>query len=147
MLCLSEYSFLTSKIFCFNLLEIIMMGGFSAVDSSRQNQLENLNKLGKKIFQCKSDIWYGKEVDVREAAFYSVFCSMQQLLTALWCSKTEEDFLEMLRDLIYTSDKSLNFYYSLIHHIYHRDHGSDTSIRKSAISMFEKNRQAVIFTG
>lgn len=145
--CLSEYSFLTSRIFCLNLLEIIMMGEFSAVDSNKQKQLEKLNELGKKILQCESNICDEKDVNVREAAFYSVFCSMQQLLHALWCSKTEEDFLEMIRDLIYTFDKSLNFYYSLVQHIYHRDHDNKNSIRKSAISMLEKNRKTTIFIG
>ncbi len=143
--CLPEYSFLTSKVFSSKLIEILLLGGFGAVDKIRQSKVEPLNKKGKRLLELSNEILGTPLVDVRKASFYSSFASMQQLLTALWCSESRDEFLDMIKNWIYGTDMSLNTYHSVLLDIASRN--IPDSIRKNAIDMLVRTKREAIFVG
>ena len=143
--CLPEYSFLTSKTFSSKLTEVILLGGFSAVERQRQHELEELNGLGKVMLQYSNEIYNNALPDVHSLSFYSAFASAQQLLTALWCSKDQSEFLEMMRNWIYGTDTTLNLYHSILFDIAAREVSGN--IRKSAIDMLERTKKEAVFVG
>ena len=105
--------------------------------------LEELNELGKIILQYANEIYNGSQIDVHSLSFYSAFASAQQLLTALWCSNSQDEFLEIIRNWIYGTDGTLNLYYSILLDVATRN--NPQSIRKSAIDMFEKAKKETVF--
>lgn len=145
--CLSEYSFLTSKSFSMALMEILLLGDFTAVDTSRQYELETINEIAGKLRTLAAEISSDDRKDARSLAFCSLFCSMQQVLTAVWCCETEEEFLDVVRDWMYTTDKTLDPYISLLLHLWHRENPEQPSIRKSAIEMLEKSNPYAMYVG
>lgn len=82
-------------------------------------------------------------IEVREEVFYSLFCSLQQILVALWNSKDENDFLSMIKEWIYCQDKTLDPYQQILTHIYYREHPEETNLQKQAIEMFERTGKSV----
>lgn len=134
--CHQEYSFLTSKSFSSLLLETILSGRIGVKDPARKNDLDALNKLGKQ-----------ERIVPREVAFYSLFCSLQQILTALWNSKDEEEFLYMVKEWIYCQDKSLDPYLQILVHIYHRNNPESPDVKKAAIEMFERTNRKILYVG
>lgn len=145
--CYQEYSFLCSKNFCSSLLQIIILGGFKATNPTRNGDLDEINKLGSKISNL---ICQGKKdsmIEVRDEVFYSLFCSLQQILVALWNSNDENDFLSMIKEWIYCQDKTLDPYQQILTHIYYREHPEETNLQKQAIEMFERTGKKCIFIG
>lgn len=145
--CHQEYSFLTSKSFSSLLLETILSGRIDVKDSARKNDLDVLNKLGKQILDIYSRNGKQECIVPREVAFYSLFCSLQQTLTALWNSKDEEEFLYMVKEWIYSQDKSLDPYLQILVHIYHRENPESLDVKKAAIEMFERTNRKILYIG
>lgn len=145
--CHQEYSFLTSKSFCSLLLETILSGRLGVKDDVRRNDLNALNKLGKQILDIYSRNGKQECMVPREVAFYSLFCSLQQTLTALWNSKDEEEFLYMVKEWIYSQDKSLDPYLQILVHIYHRENPESPDVKKAAIEMFERTNRKILYIG
>ena len=145
--CHQEYSFLTSKSFCSLLLETILSGRLGVKDDVRRNDLNALNKLGKQILDIYSRNGKQECMVPREVAFYSLFCSLQQILTALWNSKDEEEFLYMVKEWIYCQDKSLDPYLQILVHIYHRNNPESPDVKKAAIEMFERTNRKILYIG
>ena len=93
--------------------------------------------------------WYSKEIndqssiDVHSLSFYSAFASAQQLLTALWLSDSQEEFVKTIRNWIYGTDSSLNLYHSILCDVAERNHSK--SFRKCAIDMLESSKKETIF--
>ena len=145
--CHQEYSFLTSKSFSSLLLETILSGRIDVRDSARKNDLDALNKLGKQILDIYSRNGKQECIVPREVAFYSLFCSLQQILTALWNSKDEEEFLYMVKEWIYCQDKSLDPYLQILVHIYHRENPESPDVKKAAIEMFERTNRKILYIG
>ena len=145
--CHQEYSFLTSKSFGSLLLETILSGGIGVKDSARKNDLDALNKLGKQILDIYSRNRKQECIVLREVVFYSLFCSLQQILTALWNSKDEEEFLYMVKEWIYCQDKSLDPYLQILVHIYHRNNPESPDVKKAAIEMFERTNRKSLYIG
>lgn len=145
--CHQEYSFLTSKSFSSLLLETILSGRIDVKDSARKNDLDALNKLGKQILDIYSRNGKQERIVPREVAFYSLFCSLQQILTALWNSKDEEEFLYMVKEWIYSQDKSLDPYLQILVHIYHRENPESPDVKKAAIEMFERTNRKILYIG
>ena len=56
-------------------------------------------------------------VRARKQTITSLFCSLQQVLVALWNSADENDFLEMIKEWIYCQDKTLDPYRQILKHI------------------------------
>ena len=145
--CHQEYSFLTSKSFSSLLLETILSGRIDVKDPARKNDLDALNKLGKQILDIYSRNGKQERIVPREVAFYSLFCSLQQILTALWNSKDEEEFLYMVKEWIYCQDKSLDPYLQILVHIYHRNNPESLDVKKAAIEMFERTNRKSLYIG
>lgn len=112
--CYPEYSFLCNKMFSMTMIESVLQGKFTAIDTTRQTQLDKLNILGGKIRECVMSVYRDKSMGVREVSFYSLFCSMQQVLTAVWICDSEQEFFDVLTEWIYTSDKTLDPYIALL---------------------------------
>lgn len=145
--CHQEYSFLTSKNFCTLLLETILLGGFGVKDPGRKDDLNKLNNFGKQIFEIIRKNKETGKVVVRDEVFYSLFCSLQQILIALWNSEDENDFLDMIKEWIYCQDKSLDAYLQILTHIYHRKHPEKPNLKKEVIEMFERTGKKCMFIG
>ena len=145
--CHQEYSFLTSKSFSSLLLETILSGRIGVKDPARKNDLDALNKLGKQILDIYSRNGKQERIVPREVAFYSLFCSLQQILTALWNSKDEKEFLYMVKEWIYSQDKSLDPYLQILVHIYYRNNPESPDVKKAAIEMFERTNRKSLYIG
>ncbi len=145
--CHQEYSFLTSKNFCTSLLETILLGKFEVKDQGRQGDLDELNKLGAKIMKIISRNKGKKQILIRDEVFYSLFCSLQQILTALWNSEDERDFLGMIKEWIYCQDKSLDSYLQIVTHIYYRENPDKTNLKREIIEMFERTDRKCMYIG
>ena len=76
-----------------------------------------------------------------------MFCSLQQILTALWNSEDEKDFLDMIKEWIYCQDKSLDSYLQIVTHIYYRENPEKTNLKKSVIEMFERTGRKCMYIG
>lgn len=142
-ICYPEYAFLTNKMFSMNLLEILLMGGFRAVDPSRQGELDKLNRLGFEIRNCVYA--GGKQANAREISFYSLFCSLQQILTAVWWCENEEEFFEVIREWIYGSDKTLDPYVSIF--ALKCVPEENRMVRKSMLELVEKRGMPTMVIG
>lgn len=145
--CHQEYSFLTSKNFCASLLETILLGGFVVKDPNRNGDLNELNNLGTQIIQIICRNKEKGKIIVRDEVFCSLFCSLQQILTALWNSEDEKDFLDMIKEWIYCQDKSLDSYLQIVTHIYYRENPEKTNLKKSVIEMFERTGRKCMYIG
>lgn len=69
-------------------------------------------------------------VRARKQTITSLFCSLQQVLVALWNSADENDFLEMIKEWIYCQDKTLDPYRQILKHIYYREHPKEPDIQR-----------------
>ena len=145
--CHQEYSFLTSKNFCTSLLETILLGGFEVKEPSRKGDLNGLNNLGNQIMKIISHNKEKETIIVRDEVFSSLFCSLQQILTALWNSEDEKDFLDMIKEWIYCQDKSLDSYLQIVTHIYYRENPEKINLTKEAIKMFERTGKKCMYIG
>ena len=81
----------------------------------------------------------------RDETFFSVFCSLQQLLMALWNSTSEADFLDMVKEWIYYQDKSLDLYLQIFMHIYYRENPDQFNLKMKALEMFERTGKKSMF--
>ncbi|NNJ33321.1 hypothetical protein [Lacrimispora defluvii] len=111
-ICFSEYSFLTNKLFTKNLLKLILKGSITAVDINRNRELDLINENGKQLKSIIDKIKEYQSDTVQEIDIFhnSIFCSLQQILTAVWCCDSEEQFFEIVREWIIRSDKTLDAY-------------------------------------
>lgn len=147
-ICFPEYAFLTDSIFSRMLLELLVISNFSTRDENRQKELEKLNKYGKEIHDIVKIINKGKLIDAKNVGFLSLFCSLQQILTAIWCCDTKEQFFDILNGWIYRTDKTLNPYISLIYSINSRyNKSSQSDIHKAMIDFAEKHGNIKVLGG
>lgn len=136
-ICLPEYSFLTSSAFSRRLIELLVMAKISSVEEVREKDLDNLNNYGEQIRKIIELINEGKNIDIDKVGFFSLFCSLQQVLTAIWSCDNKEEFLEVVHDWIYTDDKNLDPYISLLHTISDKEDPQKRKIR-DALKEFSK---------
>lgn len=136
-ICLPEYSFLTSSSFSRRLLELLVIAKVSAVEEARQVDLDNLNDYGEQIRKIIELINEGKNIDIHKVGFCSLFCSLQQVLTAIWSCDNKEEFLEVIHDWIIIDDKNLDPYISLLHTIGYQQNPEERKIR-DALKNFSK---------
>lgn len=136
--CYPEYTFLTNKMFSMNLLEILLRGGFRANDPSCQGKLDKLNQAGDEIRKCVISSNSGHSINAREQSFYSLFCSMQQILTAVWWCADETEFFRVLDSWIYSTDKTLDPYISLFATKVMIIDSQEDSVRKAMLELIEK---------
>lgn len=127
--CLPEYSFLTSSTFSRVLMELLVIGKVSAVKETRQSELENFNRYGESIRETVESINEGKKFDSSNVGFFSLFCSLQQILIAIWSCDNKEEFLDVIDDWIYDTDKTLDPYISLLHTRYYQTNTDKSKIR------------------
>lgn len=143
--CHQEYSFLTSKHFYTLLLEAILCGEINTRDPGRENDLDELNKIGQQMQKMIFSKNGNRKAIARDETFFSVFCSLQQLLMALWNSTSEADFLDMVKEWIYYQDKSLDLYLQIFMHIYYRENPDQFNLKKKALEMFERTGKKSMF--
>ena len=105
---------MTSKHFYTLLLEAILCGEINTRDPGRENDLDELNKIGQQMQKMIFIKNGNRKAIARDETFFSVFCSLQQLLMALWNSTSEADFLDMVNEWIYYQDKSLDLYLQIL---------------------------------
>lgn len=145
--CYPEYTFLTNKMFSMNLLEILLRGEFKAVDGALQGKLDKLNLVGEEIRQCVISQNQGQTISARDASFYSLFCSLQQILTAVWWCENEDEFFQVLDGWIYSTDKTLDPYVSLIATKKMTMDPDEGAVRRSMIEFVKKRGTPTMITG
>lgn len=138
--CYPEYTFLTNKMFSMNLLEILLLGEFKTYDPRLQGKLDKLNQVGEEIRKCVISQNQGHSIHAREISFYSLFCSMQQILTAVWWCEDEKEFFQVLDDWIYSTDKTLDPYISLFATKVINIDSQENPVRKAMLELV-KNRE------
>lgn len=141
--CYPEYSFLCNKMFSMNVLEVILQGKFMAVDAERQGQLDKLDAVCETIRESVATIYPDGAVEARQVSFYSLFCSMQQLIAAIWWCDTEDEFLRVLDEWVYTTDKTLDPYFTLIRTKYYMEH-PDNTVHKSMLDFAKKSGRPIM---
>lgn len=145
--CYPEYTFLTNKMFSMNLLEILLLGEFKAVDTSLQGKLDKLNLVGEEIRQCVVSQNQGQKISARDASFFSLFTSLQQVLTAVWWCENEEEFFQVLDGWIYSTDKTLDPYVSLIATKKMMIDSKEGTVRRSMMEWVKKRGTATMIVG
>ena len=136
---------MTSKHFYTLLLEAILCGEINTRDSGRENDLDELNKIGQQMQKMIFIKNGNRKATARDETFFSVFCSLQQLLMALWNSTSEADFLDMVKKWIYYQDKSLDLYLQIFMHIYYRENPDQFNLKKKALEMIERTGKKSMF--
>ncbi|WP_196594493.1 hypothetical protein [Pectinatus sottacetonis] len=137
--CFSEYSYLTSKTFSKNLLEILLIGEFKTADANKQSELYRLNCYGNELKNIVNDIYDGIRHRANEVTFGSLFCSLQQILTALWCTNTETEFMKIIDRWTYFQDKTLDPYVSIVEHLY-----TGSNLSNDLLQTLKRNHQKSI---
>lgn len=111
------------------LIELLVIGKVSAVKETRQSELENFNRYGESIREIVESINEGKKFDSSNVGFFSLFFSLQQILIAIWSCDNKEEFLDVIDDWIYDTDKTLDPYISLLHTRYYQTNPDKSKIR------------------
>lgn len=145
--CYPEYTFLTNKMFSMRLMEILLCGRFIVEDAGCQEKLDKLNNVGELIRKCVEPQNQETCINVQELSFYSLFCSMQQILTAVWWCDDEKEFYEVLKGWMYSSDKTLDPYISIIGTKYSLLHPSERRVRKSMMEFVERRGTPTMVIG
>ena len=112
--CASEYSFLMSSVFSRTLINSLMCANFESVDEKRRDELKTINKLGVEIRKIVENTYKDPEY-IKDPGFYSLFCSLQQILTAVWVCDTEREFYRIMDEWIYVKNKALDPYVSILY--------------------------------
>lgn len=145
--CLSEYSFLTSALFSHNLVSVLLMGEFKTYDPSKASKLSKLAKHAEKLRnESYMDPATGK-IDLLRSSNYSLFLSIQQLLTVIWLCESEDDLYDYLRSLNYTGNRALDPYYIVLIKQYKKQivPSSEQDIEDAFIDMLDRSNRTAIF--
>ena len=111
-ICSQEYLFLTNKTFSESFLESMLFATYHANDPNKENRLDKLNSLRKKMESLISDI-YG-QTKAHRVFLNTLFRSAQQISTIINASDTLEDFIDNLTTPIYIADGTNDVYCQLI---------------------------------
>lgn len=145
--CLSEYSFLTSALFSHNLVSVLLMGEFKTYDPSKASKLSKLAKHAEKLRnESYMDPATGK-IDLLRSSNYSLFLSVQQLLTVIWLSESKDDIYDYLKSLNYIGNRSLDPYYIIMIKHYKKQiaPSSEQNIEDAVIDMLDRTNRAAMF--
>lgn len=145
--CLSEYSFLTSALFSHNLVSTLLVGEFKTYDPSKASKLSELEKHADKLRnESYMDPATGK-IDLLKSSNYSLFLSIQQLLTVIWLCESEDDLYDYLRSLNYTGNRALDPYYIVLIKQYKKQivPSSEQDIEDAVIDMLDRSNRTAIF--
>lgn len=145
--CLSEYSFLTSALFSHNLVSVLLTGEFKTYDPSKASKLSKLAKHAEKLRnESYMDPATGK-IDLLKNSNYSLFLSVQQLLTVIWLSESEDDIYDYLKSLNYIGNRSLdpNYIIMIKHYKKQIAPSSEQNIEDAVIDMLDRTNRAAMF--
>lgn len=148
-ICFSEYSFLTNKSFTKNFLELLIKGNITAVDITRNDELDLLNENGADLKNITMNIknYQTDTVNKIDILNNSIFCSLQQILTAVWCCDTEEQFYEILREWIIRIDKTLDPYIHILNVRSWQLNPDDNNISRLMSEMISQNMPNTMIIG
>lgn len=145
--CLSEYSFLTSALFSHNLVSTLLVGEFKTYDPSKASKLSKLAKHAEKLRnESYLDPTTGV-INVPKSSRYSLFLSIQQLLTVIWLSESEDDLYDYLKALNYTGNRALDPYYTILIKHYKKQiaPSSEQDVEDVVIDMLDRTNRAAMF--
>ena len=126
--CFSDYDFLSSKAFSRMLMDVMFTGEFIAFDASRQGELRKLNKYAAALKENvrRQNALLGRETaDIEDLISPVMFCSLQQVLTAIWCMGDAEGFYDVLKEWICRADANLDLYLLILVRMYEKEHPGD----------------------
>ena len=124
--CFGEHLYISSKAYVAILLKTIFSNRtIRSVNAHRQNKLNDFNNYAQRILDIvqRQNALIGRNTDVSEIICFSLFCSLQQILMAIWNTRDEREFLEIIKEWQYRLDGSLDQYIILFEKL-HRKEGS-----------------------
>ena len=115
-ICYGEHFYISGKAYMILILKSILKNGeIKAIETSRQKELNAYNKYRKQILDIiiKQNALIGRKMEINEILPYSLFCSLQQILMAIWNTSNENEFLEIIEEWSFRLDASLDLYVGL----------------------------------
>ena len=133
--CFGEHFFISSKAYVMVILKTILKNGdILARDTSRQKILDGFNRYSHQIVDIirQQNAEIGKVPTVNEIVSCSLFCSMQQILLAIWITSDEREFLNLINEMEIRADGSLDQYMILFGKLHHVDDSISDAILRFA---------------
>lgn len=100
-ICFGEHFYISSKAYVVLLLKTILNNGeINAKDTERQKELEAFNIYSSQILDIveKHNTLLGRKAKIDEISSCSLFCSLQQILMAMWNTSSQKDFLDIIEE-------------------------------------------------
>lgn len=138
-ICYGEYSYVSSKAFMILIMKSILKNGeIKAIDENRQKELNAYNKYSKQILDIiiKQNSLLGRKMEINEIIPYSLFCSIQQILMAIWNTSNENEFLEIIEEWSFRIDASLDLYIGLFEKLNRKEN----SVSQAMIDFVRKQK-------
>lgn len=137
--CFGEYFYISGKAYVKALLEAIFSNRrLATTESDNQVALDDFNEYAQKLLEIvrRQNALTGEHIEPKELAGYSLFCSLQQILMAVWNTSGEKEFFDILAEWQYRLDGSLDQYIVLFSKL-HQQYDSVSQ----AIMNFAKSRK------
>lgn len=122
--CFGEHLYISSKAYVVILLKTISSNGtIRSVTDGRQNKLNDFNYYAQQILGIvqRQNALIGKNTDISEITCFSLFCSLQQILMAIWNTRDETEFLAIIKEWQYRLDDSLDQYIILFEKLHRKE--------------------------
>ena len=142
-ICFSEYAFLSSKAFTRMLMTVMFTGEVNTYDANRQKELAKLHKDAERLkynVQEQNALLGRNVADLNELISPVVFCSLQQILTAMWCMKSKTGFYEVLREWICRADANLDLYLLVLIKLAQKENPEINRVYSSMVEMAFKHK-------
>lgn len=142
-ICFSEYAFLSSKAFTRMLMTVMFTGEVNTYDANRQKELAKLHKDAEMLNHNvqEQNLLLGRTVaDLNELISPVVFCSLQQILTAMWCMNSKTGFYEVLREWICRADANLDLYLLVLIKLAQKENPEINRVYSSMVEMAFKHK-------
>ena len=108
-----------------------------AKNAERQKELIAFNKYIREILDIieEQNTLMERKISIEELLPYSLFCSLQQILTAIWNTSSDKEFLEVIEEWMLRIDGSTDHYIMLFKRL-----NGEPDIVSQAMLDFAKNR-------
>lgn len=145
--CYGEHDYICSKAYVAAMMKTIFHGGrIKTIDPNRQKEVEKFNQYSKNLRDIirKKSKRTGEKIDVNEIITHSIFCSVQQLLQAIWNTSGEQEFFEIVKEWQYRVDGYVDQYITLFLKIQQRKESGNMKVSHELLSFAEKKGNVLV---
>ena len=125
------------------LMTVMFTGEVNTYDANRQKELAKLHKDAERLkynVQEQNALLGRNVADLNELISPVVFCSLQQILTAMWCMKSKTGFYEVLREWICRADANLDLYLLVLIKLAQKENPEINRVYSSMVEMAFKHK-------